>query len=66
MMKFKSLTKALKFYEGLGWHLARQKRHRIYKHPKGGTVVVSQSSSDRDSVRRVVNDFNREGQRISI
>ena len=55
----KQLTKILKQAEQRGWYLARESRHYIYKHKKGGCVTVSKTPSEVGALKDIEHDFIR-------
>jgi predicted RNA binding protein YcfA (HicA-like mRNA interferase family) len=56
----KRLKKLIKYYVSLGWYLDRKGKHLIYKHPKGGTVTISGSTSDVNTYWSVRRHFKKE------
>lgn len=60
----KDLRKLIKpFIDNEGWVFERIGKHYFFKHPKGGTVTVSKTASDRNAYRKIEKDFIREGKR---
>ena len=44
---------------GMGYELARSKRHLIYKHKCGATISVSKSASDPRAFKNLLSDARR-------
>jgi predicted RNA binding protein YcfA (HicA-like mRNA interferase family) len=54
----KEIRKVIKEAEQSGWYLVRNKKHNVYKHvSKPGTVIVSKSTVNINSAKRIRNNF---------
>ncbi len=62
----KEKAKVIKEAKERGWFLYRQSRHEIYKHKKGGCVIVSKTESKERVWKEVKKDFMRQERKYHL